>query len=115
MVYLLLTTNLTNQKVMHMSREGEVIARFRADVDQHLGVIEDEVRKGNREEAKQWLGELLRMRETWLNALNKPSYVFTAGTWATGYRVTDTGSTKQLARIRFDYADNAVKKVERMF
>ena len=48
-----------------MSDAGKVMKRFQKEIDEILDIIEDEIKKSNGEEAAQWLGQLLDMKEMW--------------------------------------------------
>ncbi|MCX8147296.1 MAG: hypothetical protein N3D84_02415 [Candidatus Woesearchaeota archaeon] len=97
-----------------MSEADKVIKLFKKTIDKCVAAIEKALKEKDIEKIKFWYAEILRMRNTWKEAYEQPSYVAAAGTWGSGFRITDTGSTKELAKIRLDYAENALREIDSM-
>ena len=97
-----------------MLEEHTIISKFRKDVNEHVDIIEDEIRRGRRNDASLWLNELFTMKMAWEREFNRPGLAITAHPWVNP-KTLDTSSTKHLAKIRIEILQDAIKKVEDMF
>lgn len=50
---------------MGETEEARVLARFKKEVDEHLVIIENDVKKGDIQDAVLWVNELESMKEHW--------------------------------------------------
>lgn len=65
-----------------------------------------------KEYALGWYNELLAIQHTWAEERTKPGVIIRGGSFATGWTVTNTASTKVYGQQRFDYVGRAVARVE---
>ena len=98
-----------------MFEEHNIIKRFKADVDVHIKIIQGEIGKGDYGEAMLWYNELLRMRESWKEELNKPGSLIIANPWVGPKVAVNTKSTVHLSQRRVEILDDAIKRVEQIF
>ena len=98
-----------------MFEEHKVIQMFKADVEEHLGIIADEIKKNNKKGAVLWLNELEVMRQAWLREFRKPGIVIEIDPWVNPKTVVDTNSTKHLAQRRLEILDWAIDKLKKWF
>jgi len=99
-----------------MFEEHKVLRYFRKEVQDHVDIIDGEVKKGNQEEASMWLNELLVMRGAWKMQYSRPGTALTQSDIVRGKKVLiNTSSTKHLAKARLDILDKAIAKVRKMF
>ncbi|MBS3095857.1 hypothetical protein J4480_00285 [Candidatus Woesearchaeota archaeon] len=94
-----------------MFEEHRVIKKFKNDVNEHIGIIEDEVAKDNIEEAKLWLNELLVMKDAWQKEFRSPGRLIIQDQWTNPKIAIDTNSTKHLAKLRLNILEEAIARV----
>ena len=99
-----------------MSNQAIVLNNFKEDVNSHFEIIKDCIKRDKRSEAEEWTNELLRMRQTWEDALkSKPIQIMT-GSFARGWKVAlDTSESKEMARKRLDYINEILGPIRVIF
>ena len=97
-----------------MFEEHRVIKKFKKDVDEHIGIIEDEAADGNIEEAKLWLNELLVMEDAWKKEFSSPGRLIIQNQWTDPKIAVDTSSTKHLAKVRLDILEEAIARANNL-
>lgn len=99
-----------------ISEEKRVLRVFQHDVDEHLNIINDEVKKGNIDETLLWLKELINMRDFWLDIFNKPAVVYRSGSFARGFKLSTAKDEEahQMAEARVKIAKRGIKIAEGM-
>ena len=97
-----------------MLEEHAVISKFRKDVNEHVDIIEGEIKKGRESDALLWLNELFTMKKAWENEFTKPGLAIIAHPWVNPSTL-NTNSTKHLAKIRIEILEEAIERVKEMF
>ena len=83
----------------NLLEEHSILSKFRTDVNEHIEIIEGEIKKGNLEEAALWINELFAMRRVWQEEFDRLGMSITPHPWVNPIAL-NTNSTKQLANIR---------------
>ena len=94
-----------------MLEEHSILSKFRTDVNEHIEIIEGEIKKGNLEEAALWINELFAMRRVWQEEFDKPGMSITPHPWVNP-KTLNTNSTKRLAKERIQILDEAIYYVQ---
>ncbi len=98
-----------------------VIANLRKDTNDHVRIIIDELRAGNRESAKEWLGELKRLIGFWMaehktRAASRPIIDdFTATTKQIEERRRRHKEWVEAADARIALLTKAIRRAEKLF
>jgi len=99
-----------------MSDENFVLNKFKEDVNAHFEIIKDCVKRDERKEAMDWTNELLVMRDTWESVMQGRELKIASGSFARGWKVVvDTKESKEMAKNRFDYVNEVLALIQRMF
>ena len=99
-----------------MSDETLVLNKFKEDVNAHFDIIRDCVKRDERKEAYDWTNELLIMRDTWESVMQGRELKIASGSFARGWKVVvDTKETKEMAQQRFNYINEVLAVIQRMF
>jgi hypothetical protein len=100
--------------MVNKNDESRVIGAFVKDVQEHVEVIQGEIKKGNKDEALLWTNELVAIRDTWAEiTARKPAIHITD--WAGGNVTIDNAEAQRLAKLRLNIVSAALAQLEKKF
>ena len=99
-----------------MSEESRVLKRFKKEVDDLKDIILDEIGAGKKQDATNWLAELLAMRQTWQTMAGQTRRVLQTGNFASGFKIAtgaDPDPVGRMAHSRLEIINDALGEIQR--
>jgi hypothetical protein len=100
--------------MVNKNDEARVIGLFTKEVQEHVEIIEDEIKKGNKDEALLWTNELLAMRDTWAEIAAKRPVIHITD-WTGRSATIDTSEAQRLAKLRVNITSAALARLQKKF